>query len=294
MTASLVTPALLALVAASAGGWLRRRVPPRAAVVLLTGLAVLGATAVLWALILVVIGGFIGVPELVKGFGWCRRALAASHRAPGGVASLAGVLLLVGAARALRFDLRWRRTVRAYRGRGPGIELLPTTDLVAFAAPGRPGTVVISEGLLAVLEPEEAAAVIAHEQGHLAQKHSRYLRTAGFAAAAVPVLRPLARQLRFATERAADEAAVAAVGDRRVVARAIARAALAAGPAGAMAVGGDSVAGRVHELVHPMRIGWFSVAAALCAGAAGAAAIAASTVQLHHLLAFGAHVCRLS
>lgn len=294
MTADLVAPALLAVLAATAGGWLRRRVPPRAAVILLTGLAVLGATAVLWALTLVVFGGVIGVPELMKQFGWCHRVLAASHSAPWGVAAIAALLLLGGVARAVRFDLQWRRTVRAYRGSGPGIEILPTTAKVAFAAPGRPGTVVISEGLLAVLAPEEEDAVIAHEEGHLAQKHSRYLRVTGLAAAAVPVLRPLARQLRFATERAADEAAVKAVGDRCIVARAIARAALATSPAGVMAVGGDSVAGRVHELVHPRPTGWLPVAAGLCGVAAGAAAMAASTVQLHHLLAFGAHVCGLS
>jgi len=289
-----VAPALLAVIAATAGGWLRRRVPPRAAVVLLTGLALLGATAVLWALTLVVVGGMIGVPELMKQFGWCHRVLAASHSAPWGVGAVAGVLLLAGIGCAIRFDLQWRRTVRAYRGSGPGIEILPTTDKVAFAAPGRPGRVVISQGLLAVLDPEEGDAVIAHEQGHLVQKHSRYLRITGLAAAAVPVLRPLARQLRFATERAADEAAVEVVGDRRIVARAIVRAALATSPAGVMGIGGDSVEGRVHELIHPRPTGWLPVGAGLCGVAAAAAAMAASTVQLHHLVAFGAHVCGLS
>lgn len=294
MTADLVAPALLAVLAATAGGWLRRRVPPRAAVVLLTGLAVLGATAVVWALTLVVVGGAIGVPELMKQFGWCHRVLAASHRAPSSVAAIAGLLLVIGTARAVRFDLQWRQTVRAYRGEGPAIEILPTMEKVAFAAPGRPGTVVISKGLLAVLDPQEGDAVIAHEQGHLTQKHSRYLRITGLAAAAVPVLRPLARQLRYATERAADEAAVEVVGDRRVVARAIARAALATSPPGMLAVGGDSVASRIHDLIHPRSTRWLAVGAGTCGVAAAAAAMAASTVQLHHLLAFAAHVCGLS
>ena len=294
MTADLIAPALLALLAATAGGWLRRRVPPRAAVVLLTGLAILGATAVLWALTLIVVGGAIGVPGLMQQFGWCHRVLAASHRAPWGVAAAAGALLLVGTTRAIRFDRQWRRTVRAYRGSPAELEILPTTEKVAFAAPGRPGTVVISDGLLAILSPAERTAVIAHEQSHLAQRHSRYLRLTGLAAAAVPLLRPLARQLRFATERAADEAAVEVVGDRSTVARAIARAALATSPAGVMAVGGDSVASRVHELLHPVTTGWLPVAAGLCGVTAGAAAMAASTVQLHHLLAFSAHVCGLS
>lgn len=295
MTADLIAPALIAIVAATAGGWLRRRVPPRVAVVLLTGLAVLGAAAVFWALVLVVIGGAVGVPELMKQFGWCHRVMAASHRAPIGVAMAAGVLLVVGTYRAAVFDHRWRQSVRAYgRSRGGGVQILATRDKVAFAAPGRPGTVVVSEGLLAVLDTQEGAAVIAHEQGHLAQNHSRYLRITGLAAAAVPVLSPLTRQLRFATERAADEAAVHAVGDRSVVARAIARAALAMSPAGAMAISGDSVTCRVHELLHPPKTGLLPVAAGVGGVAVAAAAVVASTVQLHHLLAFGAHVCGLS
>ena len=296
MTADLVAPALLALVAATAGGWLRRRVPPRAAVVLLTALAVLGSAAVFWALTLVVIGGAIGVPDLMKQFGWCHRVMAASHRAPVGVAVLAGLLLVVGTFRAVRFDYRWRRSVQRYRSAagGGGIEILATSEKVAFAAPGRPGTVVVSEGLLDILDEREGAAVIAHEQGHLAQNHSRYLRIAGLAAAAVPVLVPLTRQLRFATERAADEAAVEAVGDRWVVARAIVRAALVTNPAGAMAISGDSVASRVQELVRPAATGWIAVAAGACGVAAATAAVTASTVQLHHLLAFGAHVCGLT
>lgn len=295
MTADLVAPALLALLAATAGGWLRRRVPPRAAVVLLTALAVLGSAAVFWAMALVVIGGAIGVPDLMRQFGWCQRVLAASHRAPLGVAVLAGASLAVSTCRAVRFDRRWRRSVRAYRiASGGGIQILATSERIAFAAPGRPGTVVISEGLLDLLDDREAAAVIAHEQGHLTQNHSRYLRIAGIAAAAVPLLEPLTRQLRFATERAADEAAVQAVGDRWVVARAIARAALATTPTGAMAIAGDSVSCRVQELVRPTTTGWIAVVAGACGVAAATATMAASTVQLHHLLAFGAHVCGLT
>src|SRR5205085_4994912 len=46
-------------------------------------------------------------------------------------------------------------------------------------------------------------------------------------AAANPLLRPTARGVRLAVERDADEAAAAEVGDRRLVARALARAGLA-------------------------------------------------------------------
>lgn len=293
MTADLVAPALLALMAATAGGWLRRRVPPRVALTLLTALSVLGATAVLWALALVVVGGLIGVPEVMKQLGWCNRVLTRSHQAPIAVAITAGALLSIGIARALRFERRWRRTTRRYAGSG-GLEIVSTDDKVAFAAPGRPGTVVVSSGLLSILSDEEQTAVIAHEMGHLSQHHARYLRIAGIAAAAVPLMTPLTRQLRFATERAADEAAAAVVGDRRVVARAITRAALATSTIGLLAVGGDSVGARVSELLRPPRPAWLPVAAVLTGCTAAAAAVLASTLQLHHLVAFGAHVCGIT
>lgn len=292
MTADLVAPAILAVVSACAGGWLRRRVTPDFAVALLTTIAVVGAAAVLWALALVVVGGIIGVPGLLEQLAWCRRVLAASHQAPLPIAAGAAAAILVGAVRALRFDLGWRRTVRGYEGHG-GLDVVDSPHPIAFAAPGRPGTVVISKGLLRLLDDDERAAVIAHERTHLTRHHGRYLRLTGLAAAFVPLLAPLARQLRFATERAADEGAAAAVGDRGIVARAIARAALATAPSGVLAVGGDSVAARVAELIEPPRPQWLPVAALLTAVFAASATLFASTWQLHHLVSFAAHVCGL-
>lgn len=292
MTADLVAPAILAVISACAGGWLRRRVTPDFAVALLTAVAVVGAAAVLWALALLVFGGMIGVPGFLEQLAWCRRVLAASHQTPLPVAAAAAAALVAGGAQAIRFDLRWRRTVRGYGGHG-GIDVVDSPRPLAYAAPGRPGTVVISDGLLQILDEEEQAAVIAHERTHLTRRHARYLRLAGMSAAFFPLLTPLARQVRFATERAADEGAVAAVGDRRTVARAIARAALATSPSGFLAVGGDSVAARVAELVNPPRPQWLPVAALLTAVGAVLATLLASTWQLHHLVAFAAHVCGL-
>ena len=292
MTADLVAPAILAVLSACAGGWLRRRVTPDFAVALLTTIAVVGAAAVLWALALVVIGGLVGVPGLVEQLAWCRRVLAASHQAPLPIAGGAALALVIGSVRAGRFDLHWRRTVRGYDGHG-GLDVVDSVHPVAFAAPGRPGTVVVSRSLLRLLDDDEQLAVIAHERTHLTRHHGRYLRLAGLAAAFVPLLAPLSRQVRFATERAADEGAAAAVGDRGIVARAIARAALATSPSGVLAVGGDSVAARVAELMDPPRPQWLPVAALLSAIGAASATLLLSTWQLHHLVSFAAHVCGL-
>ena len=73
-------------------------------------------------------------------------------------------------------------------------------------------------------------------------------------AAAFPFLVPLARQVRFATERWADEAAAAAIGSRRTLARAIARVALMPRDghlSPALAFSGRGTSARVDALLHP-------------------------------------------
>lgn len=132
---------------------------------------------------------------------------------------------------------------------------------------------------------------------HLERRHHRYLRVAGWAAAAVPVLRPLEAHLRFATERWADEDAATSVGDRRVVARAVARAALARSEApapGTLAIAGTGVTARVDALVNEPAGARLSAIVPLAGATATLASLSGSTVQLHHLFAFGAHVCGLS
>ena len=107
-------------------------------------------------------------------------------------------------------------------------------------------------------------------------------------------LRPLADQLRLATERSADEAAVQSMGDdRRLVARSIARAAVSADKYHNLvgAFGGSSVPLRVDALMSPP-----PPALVLRAGAATAATLSllslgAGGVQLHHIAELVQHLC---
>lgn len=294
MTVELLAPAILAVVAGATGGWLRRRLPPRAAVALLTLVAVASSAAVVWALSLVVIGGVLGAPDVLAQLRWCRRVLSAGHEAPAAVALSAAAFLGAGVVRMIAFELRWRRTVRCHDDAVGGVAIVDVECPVAFSVPGREGTVVVSSGLLAMLAPEEQAALFAHEHCHLDRRHHRYLRAAGLAAAVVPVLGRLARNVRFATEREADEAAARAVGDRRTVARAIAAAAIGT-PVGrhAMALGDHAVAERVEELLYPRKPAWFPADAVLGGLLASSIVLSSSTLQLHHLLSFGTHVCGL-
>ncbi|MET4927662.1 M56 family metallopeptidase [Streptomyces sp. PSRA5] len=88
------------------------------------------------------------------------------------------------------------------------------------------GRIVVSTAMLACLDTGERAALVAHERAHLAGHHHRYLLVVRFAARANPLLTPLRSAVAYTTERWADEEAARVTGERRVVARAIGKAAL--------------------------------------------------------------------
>ncbi|MEU6352604.1 M56 family metallopeptidase, partial [Streptomyces sp. NPDC047072] len=88
---------------------------------------------------------------------------------------------------------------------------------------------VVTTALLAGLRPAERRALFAHERAHLAARHHRFLLVVRLAACANPFLRPLRTAVSYTTERWADEDAARTIGDRRTVARAIGKAALASG-----------------------------------------------------------------
>jgi Zn-dependent protease with chaperone function len=146
----------------------------------------------------------------------------------------------------------------------------------ASGVDGEPGYVMVTSGLLRILEPDERAAVLAHERAHLRYRHHRIATAVALAAAAHPMLRPVVGAVGLLTERAADEDAAATVGDRRLVARVVAKVALASRSAapGTLAIGGSSLVRRIAALSSPPTApsrGWTWLAAAMVLIAAGAA-----------------------
>ncbi|MDA8284863.1 MAG: M56 family metallopeptidase [Actinomycetota bacterium] len=146
--------------------------------------------------------------------------------APGGpvVGSAAILGAVVVAALAIRALLRASRTQMSARvdplvGRHTSLDphelvVLPALVPIALAVAGRPGQVLVSEGLLGALEPADVAAVVGHERAHLEHAHHRYLMLAEAVEGGFARLGPVRRSaaaLRVALERWADEAAASSL-----------------------------------------------------------------------------------
>ncbi len=137
---------------------------------------------------------------------------------------------------------------------GTAGHVLAAKPPVAYALGGRAGQAVVSQGLLALLDDRERDAVIAHELAHVRLRHHRLLCFAEVVAAALGKATPAAKRAHTSLQREleaiADEAAAETVGDRRVVARALAKAALAARADGpVVSLGGEhDLAYRIQRL----------------------------------------------
>ena len=297
MTLTLWLPLLVAVAAGLAAGLVQRRLPPPLAARLLASMAVAAAIAIGWGLALVAFGYVVQVPWVAEWAGWCHRVLPSDDRPSTLVGLLSVIALGVGAWRMVRALRRDRATRRALSVGAPAIDILPLAEAMAFAVPGRPGHIVVSQPMLDSLDADEQRVLFAHEQAHLDHHHHRHVRWAELAAATVPLLRPLAAHVRFATERWADEVAADVVGDRGLVARSIAKAALAGAtplPTPLLTMAGLGVPERVDAMLAPRRQhGWLTGAAVVSAFSALLVTLAGSTLQLHHFVAFAAHVCRL-
>ena len=82
--------------------------------------------------------------------------------------------------------------------------------------------------MLDALDPDERRVLLAHERAHARSHHYLFTALTYLAAAANPLLRPVAAAVTYTVERWADETAARDCGDRRLAARAIGKAALAA------------------------------------------------------------------
>ncbi|MFI2205752.1 M48 family metalloprotease [Streptomyces sp. NPDC020192] len=233
MTGLLLLPLLLPFALPALARRALDRLAPVAALWALTVCAVVLAGCSLAALGAFVLVGLFKLP-LVAALGELVRPLhtASDLVVLPAAATSVGVLSVCGWT-LVRSVLRQTRAFRAARtqaGRGPAAGDLCVVDSPrpdAYALPGRPHRIVVTTAMLRSLDGPEREALFAHERAHNDGGHHYFLAAAELAAHCHPALRPVRETIRLAAERAADEAAAARVGDRRLTARAIARAALA-------------------------------------------------------------------
>jgi Zn-dependent protease with chaperone function len=235
----IVVSALFAL-----GAWpLAERLPPRTATWLLTISAVVVAGTSCAVLGLLAIAAAMRLPMVDALGGMSLRAVIQLDPASLPVGVIAAGLF--GAAGLAAVRAAWLRTAALVAARreacrlagdgqpGSGEQVLTIVDdgVDAYAAPGRPGRIVITSGMVDALTESEREVLLAHERAHVSASHYLFTALARLAAAANPLLRPPAAAINYSIERWADERAASVTGSRPLVAHTIAKAALAAAAA---------------------------------------------------------------
>ncbi len=228
----LVLPALAGLAARPLAALLN----PRQATWLLSIGAVALATCSTAALGLLAAYAAARSPILSALGDYSQQVIRRADPIPNATGAIAG-LALAGAAIAVTvlFRNRARALTAAYRHAaelhgGDGVVVVPGPAIEAYALPGKPGRIVVSDRLLDRLDAGGRTALIAHEQAHLSGRHYLFAAAARLAAAANPMLLPMASAVDYTVERWADEHAAAVTGDRELVAETIGQVALLAGP----------------------------------------------------------------
>ena len=230
-------PLVMPLLAAAAAGPLAGRLPPVAATWLLAGSAVVLAAASSAVLGLLTLTALVRIPLVDAAGEMSGQVIRHGDPASVPVAVAAGVMLAAAAAGGCR--ALWRRTMALIAAgrqarRLPGAGQVVVTDdeaADAYTLPGWPCRIVVTAGMMRALSHPERQVLLAHERAHASGFHYLFTTAARLAAAANPLLRPVAAAVGYTVERWADERAAAAAGDRQLAARAIARAALASAAA---------------------------------------------------------------
>jgi Zn-dependent protease with chaperone function len=258
MTSIVYLPLALALPLALTARWVAARGLPGPAAWTLTVTAVLAAAASTWSLILLALTVLDDLPPLATLDN--HPTLELPEPVPGPVAMIAGMLLTAGVVR-LAVDAHRRistnRRLRAIGDPVYGVVVADWAAPMAIAVPGAArghGHLLVTTGILRLLSTGERQVVFAHERAHLAHRHHRLTAATSAAAAVNPLLIPVRTAVEFLVERWADEDAADDVGDRRLAARAVARAALAASGADAgplLGIDGGATVQRVRALARP-------------------------------------------
>ncbi|KHJ71754.1 MULTISPECIES: M56 family metallopeptidase [Rhodococcus] len=130
--------------------------------------------------------------------------------------------------------------------------VIDSEERVAYCIAGRERSVVITRGALAVLDPRQLAAVLAHERAHLGGRHSLVLDVVHSVAAALPgvsLFRVGATEIGRLFEMCADDVSVPGQGRRALLGGLLALGGHPA-PEGTLG-GGGGLTARAARLVSP-------------------------------------------
>ena len=178
-------------------------------------------------------------------------------------ATAAAVALAVLAWRYGRSVQRAQRRTRAHAeaaritGRrlpDGAVVVLDAARPAAYCVPGRPAAIVLTSAALAVLDPGQLTAVLAHERAHLAGRHHLLIAlTRGLAATfpGVPLFTRGPAEVARLAEMCADDVAARHSSRPTLVTALLAMGTGTAVPAAALAATGGAVAARVQRLLEP-------------------------------------------
>ena len=260
MLVSVYVPFVVTALLAVLGPRYSRRLPPRSAAWALACAALVTAVGWVGVLALLAFTGVAQVPQIAAEGRWSVAALRAEDPVYRVVAAASALVLVVcvvslgvAAIRQIR-DIVWARRECALLPGETELAVVDDDAPLAFALPGAPGRIVVSRAMLRCLGDGEREALLEHERAHLRSRHHLFQGVWRLTAALNPLLRPLVVAGGYVLERWADEEAAGRVGDRRVVAHAVGRAALASAGASqpaALAATGGAVPQRVRALLSP-------------------------------------------
>lgn len=204
--------------------------------------------------------------DLARLLSLCAENLALGYASSGGTLSaLLGIAMFLAllvrtswcTTRAVLVDHRTRAAcvtaldLVGRRGLLPGALVLEHPAPYAFCVGGRRHRVVVTTGLLDTLSGSELAAVLAHEDAHLRQRHHLALLGCKILfstlAPICPGFRSAMVDVRLLAELCADDTARRRVGARHLRS-ALATLACRHAPEGALAASGTDIATRLHRL----------------------------------------------
>ncbi|MDN3029233.1 M56 family metallopeptidase [Streptomyces sp. S.PB5] len=190
-----------------------------------------------------------------------------------------GVPAVIGTALVASFAFHVLRARRARSQHREAVDLvghrsarlratvLPYGVPAAYCLPGRHPRIVVSDAAVRRLTPEQLAAVVEHEQAHIAGRHHLVLAAAEAFHSVfrwVPLTRHAREQTALLLEMIADDRALRSHSDE-VLATAMYEMAAARTPKGALAVGGPNALIRLKRVLGPRKaphpVLWGSVAA---------------------------------